>query len=172
MIRVPLELIKEFKVEEEHEIYAAHVIDNSNSILGYVLIGGKIQTKNILRYQILSIQLISLFDLKILFSTSIESSKCLFIVPGRRLIVKHDEVCAALFNKYAETVHTSNHKEMDLIIMSILWSYIYSHWFWSIFHGYQQSNKERIKESKLVTTLDKGRQSAYKKLLPLLKSYT
>jgi Mg/Co/Ni transporter MgtE len=41
MIRLPLELIRQFKVEEGHEIYAAHVIDNSNSLLGYVLVGGK-----------------------------------------------------------------------------------------------------------------------------------
>jgi hypothetical protein len=168
MIRLPLELIRQFKVEEGHEIYAAHVIDNSNSLLGYVLVGGKTKTESILRYQILSIQLISLFDLKILFSTSIESSECLGLIPARRLAVRNDVVCAQLYDKYTEIVHTSNHKEMDLIIMSILWSYNYSHWFWSIFHGYQQSNQERIKESKLVTALDKGRQNAYKKLLPLL----
>lgn len=167
MIRLPIELIKEFKVEEEHEIYAAHVIDNSNSLLGYVLIGGKSHSK--LRYQILSIHLINLFNLKILFSADIESSKCLCIVPGRRLVVKHDKVCAALFDKYAETVHTSNHKEMDLIIMSILWSYIYSYWFWMyIFHGTQIINPVSVKQSKLVTALDKGRQNEYKKLLPLL----
>jgi hypothetical protein len=53
-------------------------------------------------------------------------------------------------------------------ITAIVYSYNYSHWFWSIFHGYQQSNQERIKESKLVTALDKGKQNAYKKLLPLL----